>query len=57
MLFNWICLISIIALVAQVMFFFYMSAVSDLKTKRTTVKRATRPSYTNVERYSEKIAK
>ncbi|OPJ54834.1 hypothetical protein [Alkalithermobacter paradoxus] len=54
MILNWICLISILLLVAQLMMFFYVSAVSDFKVKKTIrTRRVSTPNY--YEEY--KIAK
>ncbi|SHK36040.1 hypothetical protein SAMN02744037_02182 [Tepidibacter formicigenes DSM 15518] len=63
MLINWIALICIVALVSQVMFFFYMNALSDLKPKKsvrrakTITKRARKAEYSSQTNYINKIAK
>ncbi len=57
MLINWICLISIIALVGQVMIFFYVNALSDLKRRKAIAKRVARQTQYNEEYNTYKIYK
>ncbi|KXZ38919.1 hypothetical protein SAMN05661008_01864 [Alkalithermobacter thermoalcaliphilus JW-YL-7 = DSM 7308] len=55
MILNWICFISILALIGQVMMYLYMSAIADMN-KTKVKKKVTRPSYQEQYTY-QKIAK